>query len=540
MTSAESLVSKESSITASVFGSDDNGTDVITWLHTNLFNLAVGAKAPFELSVKHGLADSCAEGVSEAVLAAPFISAVLSRVDEFEFSVTCESTPSLGTVYKGLDELTDKLINRFAMGYFKPATAALCETLTDTAVTNPPGVDKPLSPNSSMELSETLGLTPTEGTTGDQGNDFPKPGVDEGSAGAGGTNVDGGTGSDNDGSKQNPIPVLEEKKDDEGKGYLPIPPAPLEDEETNQTKPCFEEGTRVRMSFGAGSNMAWFGGLVGGVTSTGARIIGFDDGDLQFFDEQELSSRMAAGIISATGDDMPGMVESTSGVPKAAAFSTVHEGGKAAAKVVGVCIGEVIGHRLANEIMYEQHHVCIAAFGQPSARTRRRRNSNSALQQPTLRELTGFHTFRRGDCVQYAAVQQDDITYYAVIFAVVLPAKTESEQGRKLLVLYDKEAHFFFLGAWTEWQRVHITNSPADIEENSTAKTLTATEYVKMLEVRSIQTNCYDLQASLHKFNHFDLFKHGTVLIAAQCMCGRTGRRKRRRRSARWQRLRRL
>eukprot|EP00965_Chrysotila_dentata_P149758 4945170-Pleurochrysis_carterae.AAC.1 len=59
------------------------------------------------------------------------------------------------------------------------------------------------------------------------------------------------------------------------------------------------------------------------------------------------------------------------------------------------------------------------------------------------------------------------------------------EQGRKLLVLYDKDAHFFFVGAWTEWQRVHQSASVTDPEENSTAKTVDVNEYKQMVEVCS-------------------------------------------------------
>eukprot|EP00965_Chrysotila_dentata_P205726 6183134-Pleurochrysis_carterae.AAC.1 len=100
MTSIESLASQESSIITSAFGSNDTCSNVKTWLHANLFNLAVGAEATFETSVKHDLADSCAEGVAEAVLSAPFVPAVLRRMDELEFSVVGKSTPSLGAVYK--------------------------------------------------------------------------------------------------------------------------------------------------------------------------------------------------------------------------------------------------------------------------------------------------------------------------------------------------------------------------------------------------------------------------------------------------------
>eukprot|EP00965_Chrysotila_dentata_P214096 6188018-Pleurochrysis_carterae.AAC.1 len=137
------------------------------------------------------------------------------------------------------------------------------------------------------------------------------------------------------------------------------------------------------------------------------------------------------------------MADGVAGVCKAAAFSSVHEGGRASPKVVGVLVGEELGETIANEAMYQQHHVSVAAFGAP-ATSRTRRRGSQGPPQLGLRERLGFHTFRRGDVVQYTAVQDSDPVYSAVVFAVVLPLKREAEQGRKLLVLYDQEANFFF------------------------------------------------------------------------------------------------
>eukprot|EP00965_Chrysotila_dentata_P169462 5595586-Pleurochrysis_carterae.AAC.1 len=64
------LVDLEASLLGTVFGSGDENCTVKTWLHDNLFTLAYGAEAPFEASVKHKMADSCAEGIVKAILEA--------------------------------------------------------------------------------------------------------------------------------------------------------------------------------------------------------------------------------------------------------------------------------------------------------------------------------------------------------------------------------------------------------------------------------------------------------------------------------------
>eukprot|EP00965_Chrysotila_dentata_P166757 5506618-Pleurochrysis_carterae.AAC.1 len=172
----------------------------------------------------------------------------------------------------------------------------------------------------------------------------------------------------------------------------------------------------------------------------------------------------------------PGLVESIPGVPKAAAFTTV-EGGRGGSKVVGVLVGEVNGEKIAGERYFESHHVCVAAFGTPVARTRRGQSERGGLQ-----DRLGFHTFRRGDIVKYSSKLETDPVYKAVVFGTLLPEKKESEQGRKVLILYDSSTSHFFLGQWTEWERVHSVTNPASLEDNETATSLDADAYIKMQE----------------------------------------------------------
>eukprot|EP00965_Chrysotila_dentata_P192137 6174995-Pleurochrysis_carterae.AAC.1 len=110
------------------------------------------------------------------------------------------------------------------------------------------------------------------------------------------------------------------------------------------------------------------------------------------------------GLMMSMEKSEPGLCESRSGVPKASAFSSTHEGGRGSVKVVGVLIGKT-ADVIAGEHMYEQHHVCSNAFGPPPTQRRRATNTDACLSQ---QDRLGFHTFRRGDLARYVPVQEGE------------------------------------------------------------------------------------------------------------------------------------
>eukprot|EP00965_Chrysotila_dentata_P154135 5094199-Pleurochrysis_carterae.AAC.1 len=83
------------------------------------------------------------------------------------------------------------------------------------------------------------------------------------------------------------------------------------------------------MCFGdAPQELKWFGRLVGPTGAEGLRVIGFDNGDLQTCTEAELKGMNESGLVMGMGREELGMAESRIGVPKAAGFTTVHDGGR--------------------------------------------------------------------------------------------------------------------------------------------------------------------------------------------------------------------
>ena len=62
--------------------------------------------------------------------------------------------------------------------------------------------------------------------------------------------------------------------------------------------------------------------------------------------------------------------------------------------------------------------------------------------------------FRRGDVVEYVQTKAGKTTVEAVVYACCYAEKEGKPQGRKILVLYDMEGGYFFLGSWAAWRRV--------------------------------------------------------------------------------------
>eukprot|EP00965_Chrysotila_dentata_P009773 318616-Pleurochrysis_carterae.AAC.1 len=63
------------------------------------------------------------------------------------------------------------------------------------------------------------------------------------------------------------------------------------------------------MAFGTGADEKWFGGLIGALASNGQRVLGFDDGDLAFYEEAALGRMLQSDSFALVEDLLPGMAE---------------------------------------------------------------------------------------------------------------------------------------------------------------------------------------------------------------------------------------
>ena len=77
----------------------------------------------------------------------------------------------------------------------------------------------------------------------------------------------------------------------------------------------------------------------------------------------------------------------------------------------------------------------------------------------------GFHTYRRGDVVQYMSGEPGESIRTAVVYGIIVKREDagKSQQGRKYLLLYEVASQTFFIQFWAAWRRV---SSTADTDWN--------------------------------------------------------------------------
>lgn len=95
------------------------------------------------------------------------------------------------------------------------------------------------------------------------------------------------------------------------------------------------QGARIKMCFGTPAN--WYGGLMGGVTSDGKRIIGFDDGDVKAFTSNKLQDYFDTKTLTALATADGGMIANEPGTAMAAEFVQYKD---RTMKTIGLLVGE--------------------------------------------------------------------------------------------------------------------------------------------------------------------------------------------------------
>ena len=211
-----------------------------------------------------------------------------------------------------------------------------------------------------------------------------------------------------------------------------------------------EVGSRIRMCFNR-PPPAWFGGLVVWLDELLRFWIAFDDGDLRVIPKFKLLADLKVGSAAATMDVAEGGLVADVGGGARAEDVTWHNG-----KPVGVLLGNT-GLKMGGMLIYQSHVVQPASFTAPL----RNRGSRSAGAGTTvsIREYGGWHTFFKGDRVEYAAGQKAGQkgaqvqVASAIVFGFAWHKGGSAAQGRKFLILYEEGSQIFFLGMCTKWRR---------------------------------------------------------------------------------------
>ena len=109
-------------------------------------------------------------------------------------------------------------------------------------------------------------------------------------------------------------------------------------------------------------------------------------------------------------------------------------------------------------LIYQSHVVQPASFTAP-LRNRGSRSAGAAGTTVSIREYGGWHTFFKGDRVEYAAGQKAGQkgaqvqVASAIVFGFAWHKGGSAAQGRKFLILYEEGSQIFFLGMCTKWRR---------------------------------------------------------------------------------------
>ena len=221
--------------------------------------------------------------------------------------------------------------------------------------------------------------------------------------------------------------------------------------------------------------LKWHGGFVESIeAASGKRLIVFDDGDLRWVtnsDIQELLDFLPTPLFKPADAADGGVVNGRAGLLMAARLLRVGQ------NIIGTFVGAT-DVTIGGETMYQAFILRDGAFEQP-ARVRR------AAGAPSMQDRNGFHTFRRGDAVEYIfgdeATPDEQCSAKATVFGVV---EGRTEQGpEKALVLRCGTTQIFFLSRWPKWRRMAQSGAQDefDLDDDAHASTLSAEDSMQMV-----------------------------------------------------------
>ena len=276
-----------------------------------------------------------------------------------------------------------------------------------------------------------------------------------------------------------------------------------EDSDAARLRAALHIGARVAMCFG--DPPTWYGGFVDEfVAAADSYICAFDDGDLRQLSFDLIQSSLASKIFRfpEEGELTGGLVNNLTGYPAAALVVRHREGRASEDWSVGVLVG-LTKYTLGDDPMYVAFHVADDSFFGTTTpavqrKTRSTQDENEKKQSiQAVKDKRGFHTFRRGDKVQFMEVEQHE-TCYAYVFAVTWTNPQKGGPSPKYLVLQEEASKSFFVGFYTQWQRVQ--SEGADADNDFEAQTLTAEEETQLIaEFESSNKLCHlSTAAKLH------------------------------------------
>ena len=247
-----------------------------------------------------------------------------------------------------------------------------------------------------------------------------------------------------------------------------------------------------------GNPPKWYGGLVvEQLSEDGARTIAFDDGDVRTVSDLELQQLLAAqptALVKSADPTHGGVVANQSGLLQAerVLWFKKKKGSTVTTTLMGTFLGSTDEH-LGGSPLYQAFILKPDAYPpqQPSSRPTRN-SSRASSEAPTAaagkgeQDRYGFHSFRRGDTVEWTAGKTTDVPCTATVYGVCEYNETRQDvavhpnQDRKALALRCHTTSLFFVGGWPSWKRV--TMEPGrDPDDDDQVVTMSSEESAQMV-----------------------------------------------------------
>ena len=136
--------------------------------------------------------------------------------------------------------------------------------------------------------------------------------------------------------------------------------------------------------------------------------------------------------------------------------------------------------------IYQSHIIRSDTFSTPPPE---RASRSKAPIEKSLQDKEGWHTFERGDKVEYTcgegvAALREGESAFAYVYGIAIHDREAGSQGRKFLILYEEGTEIFFVSYCSRWRRVQSSTNPGpakfDIDNSQYVESMEADACVRM------------------------------------------------------------
>jgi len=271
----------------------------------------------------------------------------------------------------------------------------------------------------------------------------------------------------------------------EGRGPRTQPPTPVPSPSPFEKIAGVGNRIKVAMEEEQGTAVKWFGGVIFAeetIKEVERFRVAWDDGTMTAPKKTDLEELFRNDMLDAATEEEGGIIKNVTGYAMADDVTYLH------GKPVGVLVGKG-DTLLANVPIHESYFVNKECFkdAEPSRKSRSATPDAAPMNE---QDRYGFHTFRRGDVVEYIFKSdttefglKDGQSAHACVYGLNVHDKNSGKQGHKFLILYEEESEIFFVGCAARWRRMPAAESSStfDVDDDDAVKRMGSEALTKML-----------------------------------------------------------